>query len=769
MGQFFRAGRLVSADTFRQSGTRTLAAATESDLWDGVAATRPWPAAEQLRIVSTSAEDDNVKTQSGTITIAGTMDPIVTQSDSITVAGTMQPALPQIDEITLTGAIEPVLTDEWDCLAAGAIENGDICRLTLDGAHYDTMISPAIANIAALVAAVADAAMLGSFDVWSVLPGGTIDAADEITLTIPGATASPYVYVAQPGDTAALVSSGLKALVDADGGATYTAAVSGSTLLLSKTARGAGAAVTCTWTVDPGLDATATVTHAVTGLAAQAAWTVTDDGINTVNCLRATPGATAGTVASSFVVDGGAASTFVASHTVTGADADIARVTIDGTPFSYTVLAGDALADVATGLAAAIHGQVVGANTFTAVAALAVITLTGTATQAFTTVDATVNNQAVGAALAATPATTQAAATADIARVTLNGTPYSCTIQSGDTTDTVATALAATLHALAAVNASAVGAVITVTAATPGTAGAYTLVDSSVNNQAGGVALTCAVASVAVGANPDILEVTDGTTTYTRTVASAVLADEVAALAALINADAAYIASAIAGVITVSAAVPGVGFTFTDNSTDLQTADLSVVIDNTANMANGGGTGLRTLRIAYLDGTGAEQVETVTMDGLTPVLTTATDVTAIQSVTGITFGSTGAAVGAVSIKDVAAAVIFGTVDATQTQEESATYRIPLRKKGWVVSLDLSAGAVATTVKLKSDCNPATGAVVSGATFIWGSAIVGTDPATVTPAAPWGPFPAAAKVWLTGLSAAGTACSGAINGYLEPAQ
>lgn len=556
MGHFFRAGRLVSADTFRQSGTRTLAAATESDLWDGAAATRPWPAAEQLRIVSTSAEDDNVKTQSGTITIAGTMDPI--------------------------------LTDEWDCVAAGAVDNGDIARLTLNGVHFDVIVSPAIANLAALVGAVADAAMLGSFDVWSVLPGGTLDAGDIITLTVPGAAASPYTYTVQALDTPALVSAGLKALVDADGGATYTAAVSGSYLFLDKVARGAGAAITCTWTTDPGLDATATVAHVITGVAAQTDWTVTDDGVDTVNCLETVPGVTVGTVACSYTVDPGVDSTFVAGHTVTGAD-------------------------------------------------------------------------------------------------------------------------------------------------------------------------------------PDVLEVSDGATSFSRTVATAVLADEVAALAALINADAAYVASAIGGVITVSAAVPGVGFTFTDNSTDLQTADLSVVIDNTANMANGGGTGLRTLRIAYLDGTGAEQVETVTMDGLTPVLTTATDVTAIQSVTGITFGSTGAAVGAVSIKDVAAAVIFGTVDATQTQEESATYRIPLRKKGWVVSLDLSAGAVATTVKLKSDCNPATGAVVSGATFTWGQAIVGTDPASVTPAAPWGPFPAAAKVWLTGTSAAGTACSGAINGYLEPAQ
>lgn len=662
MGSFYRSGRLISAETIRPSGVRTLAAATESDLWSGVAATRPWPASEQLRIVSTSAEDDNVKTQSGTITIAGTMDTVVTQSNTITVAGTMQ----------------PVLTDEWDSVLGGAHENNDVARLTLNGVHYDTVVTAAIPNVAALANEIATSAMSGSFDIWSVLPGGVLDAGDIITLTVPGATASPYAYTVQLADTAALVSAGLKALVDADGGATYTAVVGGSTLFLTKTARGVGVTITATFTTDPGLNATSTVAHIVTGVAGQTAWNVVSDGVNTVTSTHATSGVTADTVASSFIFDAGAASTFVSTHTVTGAAADIARVT-------------------------------------------------------------------------------------------LNGTAYSRTISNVDTADTVATALAATLHALPAVNAAAVGAVITVTAATAGTAGAYTLVDSSVNNQAGGVALSCTVASVAVGANADIIAVSDGTTTYSRTVTTAVLADEVTALAATINAAAAYIASSIAGVITVSAAVPGVGFTFVDAKTDNQNADLTVTVNNTANMANGGGTGLRTLRIAYLDGDGAEQVETVTMDGLTPVLTAATDVTSITSITGASFGSTGAAVGAVSVKDVAAAAIFGTVSAALTQDESATYRVPVRKKAYIASLDLSAGAVATTVKLKSDCNPATGAVQAGATFVWGTAVVGTDPVTVTPATAWGPFPAAAKVWLTGTSAAGTVCQGSMNGYLEPAQ
>jgi hypothetical protein len=45
--------------------------------------------------------------------------------------------------------------------------------------------------------------------------------------------------------------------------------------------------------------------------------------------------------------------------------------------------------------------------------------------------------------------------------------------------------------------------------------------------------------------------------------------------------------------------------------------------------------------------------------------------------------------------------------------------------------------------------------------------IGTDPAEIEPAAPLGPFPAAARIWLTGLSAGGTACQGSFDGYLEP--
>jgi hypothetical protein len=552
MGKVYKNGRLYANEGFNVTGTRTLAAATESDLWSGTTATRPIPSAQQIRVISTSTEDDSVKTQSGTITIAGTMD--------------------------------PALTDEWDCTVAGTVDNWDVARLALDGVNYDTMVSPAIPNIAALVAAIADAAMLGTFDTWVVTIGAVgLDAGDVVQLVVPGAAASPYSYTVQLADTAAMVATGLKGQVDADAGKTYSAAIVGSSVIMIKNARGPGVAVSASWTTDTNADATVSSIHSITGVAGQTAWNVTDDGITQVNCLRAVAGATAGTVATSFFVDTGGASTFTAVHTITGADADV-------------------------------------------------------------------------------------------------------------------------------------------------------------------------------------LSVDDGTNTFSRTVLTAVLNDEVAALAATINASAAYIATALAGVITVTAAVPGVGFTFVDASTDNQTADLTVTIDNTANMANGAGTGLQTLRVDYLNASGLAQSETITMNGTTQVLSVATDVDAIQAITATSVGTNKGAVGTISVTNVGNTSTFETIPVGACASASADYTVPVARKAFIMRVAASAGAVATTVKLCSDVNPATGAIVANGKFVWATGIFGTQPEDLEPVVPYGPFPAGARIWLTGLSAGGTACQGNLEGY-----
>lgn len=57
------------------------------------------------------------------------------------------------------------------------------------------------------------------------------------------------------------------------------------------------------------------------------------------------------------------------------------------------------------------------------------------------------------------------------------------------------------------------------------------------------------------------------------------------------------------------------------------------------------GTGVRTVRLVYLDANLAEQTEDVTLNGLVPVLTAATNIRFINCMFGLTFGSGAAAAG----------------------------------------------------------------------------------------------------------------------------
>src|SRR5512139_3268256 len=60
------------------------------------------------------------------------------------------------------------------------------------------------------------------------------------------------------------------------------------------------------------------------------------------------------------------------------------------------------------------------------------------------------------------------------------------------------------------------------------------------------------------------------------------------------------------------------------------------------------GTGIRSLDIHYLDNTLTPQIETVVLNGLTPVLTVATNIRFIQCMHMITFGTGKAAAGVIT-------------------------------------------------------------------------------------------------------------------------
>jgi hypothetical protein len=74
---------------------------------------------------------------------------------------------------------------------------------------------------------------------------------------------------------------------------------------------------------------------------------------------------------------------------------------------------------------------------------------------------------------------------------------------------------------------------------------------------------------------------------------------------------------------------------------------MTVVSDDTADTS--AGTGAQTIRIEYLDATGAEQTETITMNGTTGVNTVATDIRFVNDMYSLTVGSNGVAEGNITI------------------------------------------------------------------------------------------------------------------------
>ncbi len=84
---------------------------------------------------------------------------------------------------------------------------------------------------------------------------------------------------------------------------------------------------------------------------------------------------------------------------------------------------------------------------------------------------------------------------------------------------------------------------------------------------------------------------------------------------------------------------------------------MTLVSDDAAD--DSGDTGVNTVRIHYLDDTGAEQTETVTMNGTTDVDTTATDIRFVNDMYALTVGSNGVAEGNITIRKKGTAVGVG--------------------------------------------------------------------------------------------------------------
>lgn len=105
------------------------------------------------------------------------------------------------------------------------------------------------------------------------------------------------------------------------------------------------------------------------------------------------------------------------------------------------------------------------------------------------------------------------------------------------------------------------------------------------------------------------------------------------------------------------------------------------------------GTGIRKIRIYYLDGTFHEKSEEITLNGTGVVATVATDIYRIQYVEATDVGSNGSAVGTIDVRHLADTPIYGRISLGYTKSRQLIYTVPFGKTLYIAQL--TCGAICT--------------------------------------------------------------------------
>lgn len=104
------------------------------------------------------------------------------------------------------------------------------------------------------------------------------------------------------------------------------------------------------------------------------------------------------------------------------------------------------------------------------------------------------------------------------------------------------------------------------------------------------------------------------------------------------------------------------------------------------------GSGARTVEIFYLDGSLVENVEIVTLNGTTPVSTTATDIFRVNTFRVKTVGATGYNEGNIDIRHLSDTPIYSRIATGINRALTCVYTVPAGKVLYVVNLFFSASS-----------------------------------------------------------------------------
>lgn len=184
------------------------------------------------------------------------------------------------------------------------------------------------------------------------------------------------------------------------------------------------------------------------------------------------------------------------------------------------------------------------------------------------------------------------------------------------------------------------------------------------------------------------------------------------------------------------------------------------------------GTGARTVTLHYLDSTGAEKSETLTMAGVTPVTTTGS-VWRVQNMRVATVGSSNKPVGNITLSEVGGtSKKYGYIRAGYTRMRQCVWTVPTGKELYITSISVSGVNAAAShwcrFTMRATYDEKSRTVLPPSLFVPYHEFLLVDSTVVCPLEVATMFPAGVDLKMSALSDGSSAnekCSCELRGYL----
>lgn len=181
-----------------------------------------------------------------------------------------------------------------------------------------------------------------------------------------------------------------------------------------------------------------------------------------------------------------------------------------------------------------------------------------------------------------------------------------------------------------------------------------------------------------------------------------------------------------------------------------------------------GGTGILTLRLEGLDSNYAVITEDITMNGITPVTTT-NSFLRINFCYALTAGSTGAAVGTITVKNTADTITYSVISPGMNVCRQLIYTVPAGKTLYLTSLTIASGQGGNSLNVNAVIFTPKYRLVGGSVFYPAGELLAINSETIRTLEIPGKFTEKTDIKMSVIgdyASASSTCIGAVRGWLE---